>query len=130
MHACIFLGYVHFMALAMVPAGSSRPIEKIVPGPLCFDAHFGAPLPPAPGAAAPPPPPPPSVRFSCRKLRSTCPSATSVSFRHSPGGQSPPPGEHFGPPENTDQKIFLGLCPRPHTGEGLIRPTPPPGLQL
>jgi hypothetical protein len=40
------------MALAMVPAGSSRPIEKIVPGPLCFDAHFGAPLPPAPGAAA------------------------------------------------------------------------------
>jgi hypothetical protein len=47
------------MALAMVPAGSSRPIEKIVPGPLCFDAHFGAPLPPAPGAAAPPPPPPP-----------------------------------------------------------------------
>jgi hypothetical protein len=45
------------MALAMVPAGSSRPIEKIVPGPLCFDAHFGAPLPPAPGAAAPPPPP-------------------------------------------------------------------------
>jgi hypothetical protein len=51
------------MALAMVPAGSSRPIEKIVPGPLCFDAHFGAPLPPAPGAAAPPPPPPPpSVR--------------------------------------------------------------------
>jgi hypothetical protein len=58
MHACIFLGYVHFMALAMVPAGSSRPIEKIVPGPLCFDAHFGAPLPPAPGAAAPPPPPP------------------------------------------------------------------------
>jgi hypothetical protein len=46
------------MALAMVPAGSSRPIEKIVPGPLCFDAHFGAPLPPAPGAAAPPPPPP------------------------------------------------------------------------
>jgi hypothetical protein len=42
------------MALAMVPAGSSRPIEKIVPGPLCFDAHFGAPLPPAPGAAAPP----------------------------------------------------------------------------
>jgi hypothetical protein len=59
MHACIFLGYVHFMALAMVPAGSSRPIEKIVPGPLCFDAHFGAPLPPAPGAAAPPPAPPP-----------------------------------------------------------------------
>jgi hypothetical protein len=56
MHACIFLGYVHFVALAMVPAGSSRPIEKIVPGPLCFDAHFGAPLPPAPGAAAPPPP--------------------------------------------------------------------------
>jgi hypothetical protein len=54
------------MALAMVPAGSSRPIEKIVPGPLCFDAHFGAPLPPAPGAAAPPvkdlKPPPPSVR--------------------------------------------------------------------
>jgi hypothetical protein len=49
------------MALAMVPAGSSRPIEKIVPGPLCFDAPFGAPLPPAPGAAAPPPPPP-SVR--------------------------------------------------------------------
>jgi hypothetical protein len=47
------------MALAMVPAGSSRPIEKIVPGPLCFDAHFGAPLPPAPGAAAPPPAPPP-----------------------------------------------------------------------
>jgi hypothetical protein len=47
------------MALAMVPAGSSRPIEKIVPGPLCFDAHFGAPLPPAPGAAAPPRPPPP-----------------------------------------------------------------------
>jgi hypothetical protein len=47
------------MALAMVPAGSSRPIEKIVPGPLCFDAHFGAPLPPAPGAAAPPPPRPP-----------------------------------------------------------------------
>jgi hypothetical protein len=46
------------MALAMVPAGSSRPIEKIVPGPLCFDAHFGAPLPPAPGAAAPPRPPP------------------------------------------------------------------------
>jgi hypothetical protein len=46
------------MALAMVPAGSSRPIEKIVPGPLCFDAHFGAPLPPAPGAAAPRPPPP------------------------------------------------------------------------
>jgi hypothetical protein len=46
------------MALAMVPAGSSRPIEKIVPGPLCFDAHFGAPLPPAPGAAAPPPAPP------------------------------------------------------------------------
>jgi hypothetical protein len=45
------------MALAMVPAGSSRPIEKIVPGPLCFDAHFGAPLPPAPGAAAPPAPP-------------------------------------------------------------------------
>lgn len=45
------------MALAMVPAGSSRPIEKIVPGPLCFDAHFGAPLPPAPGAAAPPRPP-------------------------------------------------------------------------
>jgi hypothetical protein len=44
------------MALAMVPAGSSRPIEKIVPGPLCFDAHFGAPLPPAPGAAAPRPP--------------------------------------------------------------------------
>jgi hypothetical protein len=53
------------MALAMVPAGSSRPIEKIVPGPLCFDAHFGAPLPPAPGAAAPPPRPPPSVRH-CR----------------------------------------------------------------
>jgi hypothetical protein len=51
------------LAMAMVPAGSSRPIEKIVPGPLCFDAHFGAPLPPAPGAAAPPPPPPPpSVR--------------------------------------------------------------------
>jgi hypothetical protein len=47
------------MALAMVPAGSSRPIEKIVPGPLCFDAHFGAPLPPAPGTAAPPAPPPP-----------------------------------------------------------------------
>jgi hypothetical protein len=47
------------MALAMVPAGSSRPIEKIVPGPLCFDAHFGAPLPPAPGAAPPPPRPPP-----------------------------------------------------------------------
>jgi hypothetical protein len=47
------------MALAMVPVGSSRPIEKIVPGPLCFDAHFGAPLPPAPGAAAPPPRPPP-----------------------------------------------------------------------
>jgi hypothetical protein len=36
------------MALAMVPAGSSRPIEKIVPGPLCFDAHFGAPPPPPP----------------------------------------------------------------------------------
>jgi hypothetical protein len=51
------------MALAMVPAGSSRPIEKIVPGPLCFDAHFGAPLPPAPGAAAPPRPP--SVRHCC-----------------------------------------------------------------
>jgi hypothetical protein len=54
------------MALAMVPAGSSRPIEKIVPGPLCFDAHFGAPLPPAPGAAAPPPPRPPSVRHCAR----------------------------------------------------------------
>jgi hypothetical protein len=53
------------MALAMVPAGSSRPIEKIVPGPLCFDAHFGAPLPPAPGAAAPPPPPPPRYATDC-----------------------------------------------------------------
>jgi hypothetical protein len=52
------------MALAMVPAGSSRPIEKIVPGPLCFVAHFGAPLPPAPGAAAPPRPPPRSPRYA------------------------------------------------------------------
>jgi hypothetical protein len=54
------------MALAMVPAGSSRPIEKIVPGPLCFDAHFGAPLPPAPGAAAPPPPPRYATAANCR----------------------------------------------------------------
>jgi hypothetical protein len=57
------------MALAMVPAGSRRPIEKIVPGPLCFDAHFGAPLPPAPGAAAPPPRPPPP-RYATEYLSS------------------------------------------------------------
>jgi hypothetical protein len=42
------------MALAMVPAGSSRPIEKIVPGPLCFDAHFGAPSLRRPGRPPPP----------------------------------------------------------------------------
>jgi hypothetical protein len=47
------------MALAMVPAGSSRPIEKIVPGPLCFDAHFGAPSLRRPGRPPPPPAPRP-----------------------------------------------------------------------
>jgi hypothetical protein len=59
------------MALAMVPAGSSRPIEKIVPGPLCFDAHFGAPLPPAPGAAAPPPPAPPPLGTPLERMSNT-----------------------------------------------------------
>jgi hypothetical protein len=45
------------MALAMVPAGSSRPIEKIVPGPLCFDAHLAPPSLRRPGRPPPPRPP-------------------------------------------------------------------------
>jgi hypothetical protein len=67
------------MALAMVPAGSSRPIEKIVPGPLCFDAHFGAPLPPAPGAAAPPRPP--SVRHCVNKASNVKAKATDLTLK-------------------------------------------------
>jgi hypothetical protein len=101
------------MALAMVPAGSSRPIEKIVPGPLCFDAHFGAPVPPAPGAAAPPRPPP-SVRHWMHPQLGILPSQQhdiwcrlqlDRRFQVNPFDMCQQDNEHFISPKQRIQKL-------------------------
>jgi hypothetical protein len=47
----------------------------------------------------------------CRRKIFTSRQRASVSFRHSPGGAKPPPGEAMGPPGKVEQKIFMQVLP-------------------